>query len=174
MRQLTQTPSTASLAGSASEPAGRAVGVLLLLSVGLVHLLDAPDTYHDTRYVFWLYVALMAGTLVVGGWLLLTGAAWAWAAAGALAALVLVAFVLSRTTGLPSSDDDIGDWVDPLGLASMWLEAALVLLSGYGVALARVAVRADPAQRRAPMAAEPVRPRYGLGGAGLGPVDGGD
>jgi hypothetical protein len=174
MRQLIPTPSTAPHAGAASEPAGRAVGVLLLLAVGLVHLLDAPQTYHDTRYVFWMYIALMAGTVIVAALLLHTGAAWAWAAAGAMSALVLAGYLLSRTTGLPGSGDDVGNWLDPLGLASVWLETALVLLSAYGAAIARVAASADPAQRRVLMATAPAHPRYGLGRAGLGPVDGAD
>jgi hypothetical protein len=172
MRQLAHTPSTAPYAGASGEPAARAVGVLLLLAVGLVHLLDAPATYHDTRYVFWLYIALMAGTVIVAALLLHTGDARAWAAAGALSALVLAGYLLSRTTGLPGSGDDVGNWLDPLGLASVWLETALVLLSAYGAAITRMAAGAGRAELRVPMAAQPARPGYGLRRAGLGPADG--
>jgi hypothetical protein len=98
---IVRTASATPRVGSASEPAARAVGVLLLLAVGVVHLLDAPGTYHGTRYVFWLYVALMVGTVILAGVLLHTGDAWAWAVAGTLSALVLVAYVLSRTRPSP-------------------------------------------------------------------------
>ncbi|HEY4094017.1 MAG TPA: hypothetical protein VGM33_00805, partial [Baekduia sp.] len=42
-----------------SEVVARGVGVVAVAGIGLVHLLDAIDTFHETRYVFWLYVALM-------------------------------------------------------------------------------------------------------------------
>ena len=38
--------------------------------IGLIHLLDSVDTFHETRWLFWAYVALMAATIVVAGALL--------------------------------------------------------------------------------------------------------
>jgi hypothetical protein len=52
-----------------------------------------------------------------------------WTASGSLAATVIVGYVLSRTTGLPSSTDDIGNWGEPLGIASLFVEASLVALA---------------------------------------------
>ena len=40
-----------------------------------------------------------------------------------------VAFVVSRTVGLPNGADDIGNWWEPLGLASLFVEGALVVLA---------------------------------------------
>ena len=37
------------------------------------------------------------------------------------------------------SDDDIGNWTDPLGLASLWVEGAVVLTAGYALAPRTVA-----------------------------------
>jgi hypothetical protein len=59
-----------------------------------------------------------------------------WAAATILPALVIVGYVLSRTTGLPHSSDDVGNWSEPLGMASLFVEGSLVTL-GSGVLLAR-------------------------------------
>jgi hypothetical protein len=39
------------------------------------------------------------------------------------------AFVYSRTVGLPSGAGDIGNWWEPLGLASLFVEGSLVALS---------------------------------------------
>jgi hypothetical protein len=44
--------------------------------------------------------------------------------------MVLAGFVLSRTTGLPQATDDIGNWGEPLGIASMFVEGALIALAG--------------------------------------------
>jgi len=125
--------------------AGRAVGIVGLLGVGLIHLLDSIGKYHETRYVFWMYVALIAGTIAVSGWLLHCESRLAWLAAGALAASAIAGYVLSRTTGLPSAKDDIGNWAEPLGLASLFVEGCLVALSAYKVATWR-AVAAVPAR----------------------------
>src|SRR3954447_20747471 len=132
--------------------AGRAVGIVGLLGVGLIHLLDSIGKYHETRYVFWMYIALIAGAIVVSGWLLHRESRLAWLGAGALAASAIAGYVLSRTTGLPSSKGDIGNWAEPLGLASLFAEGCLVALSGYKVAtLGRVVVqvrRLDDRQQR--------------------------
>ncbi len=42
-------------------------------------------------------------------------------------------FVLSRTTCLPGFPDNVGNWLEPLGLASLWVEVLVLVLSGYKV-----------------------------------------
>jgi DMSO reductase anchor subunit len=125
-------PATPSLP-DLSEVVARAAGVVAVAGIGLIHLLDAIDTFHETRYVFWLYVALMAGCVAAAGALLSRASPRVWAAVGVLALAPLAGYVLSRTTGLPGSDDDIGNWSDPLGLASLWVEALTL-----GLALLRL------------------------------------
>jgi hypothetical protein len=119
----------------ASDAAPRAVAVVGLLGVGLIHLLDSIGKYSETPYIFWMYVALILATVAVSGALLHRESRLAWAAAGALPLSALVGFVLSRTTGLPSANGDVGNWTEPLGLASMFVEACLVLLAGYRLAM---------------------------------------
>jgi hypothetical protein len=110
--------------------------VVGLGGIGLIHLLDSVDTFHETRWLFWAYVALMAGTIVVSAALVHDPAPRWFALALLLAVAPLVGYVLSRTTGLPGADDDVGNWTDPLGMASLWVEGAVALTAGY--ALARV------------------------------------
>jgi hypothetical protein len=110
--------------------------VVGLAGIGLIHLLDSVDTFHETRWLFWAYVALMAGTIVVSAALVHDPAPRWLALALLLAVAPLVGYVLSRTTGLPGADDDVGNWTDPLGMASLWVEGAVALTAGY--ALARV------------------------------------
>jgi hypothetical protein len=114
-----------------ADPAPRAVAVVGLLAVGLIHLLDAIGKYSEVRYIFWLYIALIVGTIVVSGALLVRESQLAWAATALLAASALVGFVLNRTVGLPNAMDDIGNWTEPLGLASLFVEGCLVALAGY-------------------------------------------
>ncbi len=79
----------------------------------------------------------MSSSILLAFAILHSGSGLAWAAAGSLAGLTRLGFVLSRTTGLPGSDADIGNWSEPLGLASMLVEGAFVLLSAYALWLCR-------------------------------------
>jgi hypothetical protein len=133
----------------------RTVTIVGLSGIGLIHLLDSVDTYGETRWLFWAYVALMASTIVVAGALLHRADARWFAAAALLAAAPIAGFILSRTTGLPGADDDIGAWTEPLGLASLWVEGAVLATASYALALV-AATRQAPAHRR-PLTFDPLK-----------------
>jgi hypothetical protein len=108
-----------------------------MLAIALIHLLDVIGKIKETPYLGVMYIALMVASVAVAFYLLHTGATLAWAAAGLLAAATLAGFILSRTTGLPNASDDIGNWTEGLGLASMFVEGAVIVLAGYALSLAR-------------------------------------
>jgi hypothetical protein len=107
----------------------RAVAIVGLAGVGLIHLLDAHDTFLATPYKGWLYVALIAGSAATAMRLMWKADAIAWTAATLLPLGAFAAFVYSRTVGLPGGADDIGNWWEPLGLASLFVEGLLIALS---------------------------------------------
>jgi hypothetical protein len=109
--------------------AARATVAVGLAAIGVIHLLDSVGKYSETRYLFWMYVALIVGSVVVAGLVLFTRARAAFLAAAALAASALVGYVLSRTTGLPNATGDIGNWTEPLGLASLFVEGSVVAVA---------------------------------------------
>jgi xanthine/uracil permease len=113
----------------------RAATAVGLIGIGLIHALDAVGKYEETPYIFWMYVALILGTIVTAAVVLFTRTRLAFLAAAALAASALVGYVLSRTTGLPSATGDIGNWIEPLGLASMFVEATVIGVAGAAYAL---------------------------------------
>jgi hypothetical protein len=108
-----------------------------MLGIALIHLLDVIGKIKETPYLGVMYIALMIASVVVAFYLLHTGSTLAWAAAGLLAAATLAGFILSRTTGLPNASDDVGNWTEPLGLASMFVEGAMVILAAYAWNLGR-------------------------------------
>ena len=126
--------------------AARAITAVGLFGIGLIHLLDSIGKYSETRYIFWMYVALIAGSIVVSVAIVFSRSRAAFLAAAALAASALVGFVLSRTTGLPNAHGDVGNWTEPLGLASMFVEAAVVLIASTAFVVGRRPAPA-PAQR---------------------------
>ena len=111
------------------EKIARGVGAAGILGVGLIHFLDVVERFHETAYIGVLYLALIAACLVAARHLILVGDRRSWILAGGLAAVTFAAYAVSRTVGLPASTDDIGNWAEPLGLASLFVEGAVVLLS---------------------------------------------
>jgi hypothetical protein len=111
------------------EIGARAVVATGLAGIGLIHLLDSIGKYDETRYLFWMYVALIVGSLATAGAVLFGRARLPFLAAAGLAASALIGYVLSRTTGLPNATGDVGNWTEPLGLASLFVEAAVVAAS---------------------------------------------
>jgi hypothetical protein len=128
------------------EIAARATIAVGLAAIGVIHLLDSIGKYSETRYLFWMYIALIVGSIGVAGLVLFTRARiWLLAAAG-LAASAAVGYVLSRTTGLPNATGDVGNWTEPLGLASLFVEGGVVAVSLGAFARARD-VAVVPARR---------------------------
>ncbi len=111
----------------------RAIAVVGLAGIALVHVLNAPSTFDETPYLGWMYVALILGSVALAATLIRDSDPRAWAAAGALALSVIVGYTLSRTTGLPQSSGDIGNWSEPLGIASLFVEGSVVAVSALAL-----------------------------------------
>jgi hypothetical protein len=131
-----------------TEIAARATVAVGLAGVALIHLLDSIGKWSETRYLFWMYIALMAGSVATAGAVLFTRSRLSWLAAAAVAAGALIGFVINRTVGLPNATDDIGNWTEPLGLASLFVEAATVAVSLAALAATRSLATLRPARRR--------------------------
>ena len=131
-----------SLGSSIRDGIARAVAVIGLAGVALIHLLDAPATFQSAAYKGWLYVGLILGCVVVAGALVRSSDRRAWTAAALLSLGAIVAFVISRTVGLPQGADDIGNWSEPLGIASLFVEGAVVALASAALWERRARVNA--------------------------------
>ena len=121
------------------EAVGRAAGVVGLAGIALIHLLDLRRTILGTPYLGWMYIALIIAALACAFELVRTGSRVAWSGGMLLAGGAMLGYVLSRTAGLPGSDDDIGNWLEPLGLASLFVEGLLLAIGAYMLSLAQLA-----------------------------------
>lgn len=109
------------------DAAVRATTAVGLAGIATIHAVDAVGKWSETRYMFWMYMALIAASLVTAAAVLLSRSArLPLAAAAGLAASAALGYVLSRTTGLPDATGDIGNWTEPLGLASLVVEGSVV------------------------------------------------
>jgi hypothetical protein len=107
----------------------RIAGVVLISLVGLIHLLVTPEYYGFAAYLGLLMIANFAGSMVsaVG---IYQGRVWGWWLGAVMAAGAFLAYIESRTLGLPG----LPSWepfTEPPGLLSLLLEAAFVGLAAY-------------------------------------------
>jgi hypothetical protein len=103
-------------------------GMVSVALVGLLHLIEAPEYYGEVKYIGALFVlsAIGAAAAVFGiqkdlrpGWML----------GAALAGSNFVAYLLSRTVGLPSfRENSWSQFAEPMGLLSLAVEAIAFVL----------------------------------------------
>jgi hypothetical protein len=125
------------IADAVRDAAVRAAAAAGVGAIAVIHAVDSVGKWTETRYIFWLYMLLIAGCIVTVAALLFVRSPAALLAAAGLAATVIVAYVLDRTVGLPNAFGDIGNWVEPLGLASLVVEGFVVAIGLGGFLAAR-------------------------------------
>jgi len=113
----------------------RAAGVVALLAIGTIHFLQIVPTVQETPLLGLAYVALIVASVTVAAWLVVANDSRAWAAAGLISAAVLVGYAFTRLFSTTFDNQDVGNWACMLGLASIFVETALVALSGAALAL---------------------------------------
>ena len=113
----------------ADDPAVRAVTVIGLIAVGIIHAVEIPGQVSGT---VWLTIGFCLLAVVAPGaglWLLLRPSLLAWEFAGACCALAAAGYVLTRSVPVPGDAADVGNWLEPLGVASLTIEAVVVILA---------------------------------------------
>jgi len=107
----------------------RLVAAALLMGVAVTHVLDLPDKLEEAPYMAVLFILLIVASLALM-LLLIAGRAApeVRAISGLVCALTVVGYVLSRTIGLPQIEDHVGQWGDPIGVASLVCEFGVIAL----------------------------------------------
>jgi hypothetical protein len=113
--------------GATTHQARRAVAAVGLGGIALIHALDLPGKITETPYLGVGYIGLIVSALILAEMVLRKDDKLIWIAIAGLALAVIAGFVVNRTTGMPGAMDDIGNWLEPLGLASLVVEAMVVL-----------------------------------------------
>ena len=112
-------------------------GAMLALAIAAVHVADqgGVTALASPGWIGWGYRLIELGGVLTALVLLLPPAvrpvpAWAgWAAGVLLGVGPFVAYVLSRTVGVPGDPGDVGNWGYWVGTVSLLVEAGLVALS---------------------------------------------
>jgi hypothetical protein len=131
----------------------RFAGAALALAVAGIHIADqggfpgskTPDYVGVGFDLLEGVSVLTAAALLFPLASLLRAATWT-TAATFVSAGPLLGYVLSRGPGLPDYDDDLGNWTEPLGVASLVVESALLVLALTVLIAARHAQSRSTAQ----------------------------
>ena len=124
-------PSTPTVDRVVREAATRATLAVGLGGIAVIHAVDAVGKWSETRYMFWMYVGLIVAAIALAGGALFSTSRRVLLGAAVLAASVFGGYVIDRTVGMPNATGDIGNWTEPLGLASLVVEG-LVVAVGLG------------------------------------------
>jgi hypothetical protein len=109
-------------------PAQWCASFLLLVAAG-THIPLISDHLDEAPYVGWLFIVLSAVCIVLAVAILFVDNPGVWILSGAVCLAAVVAFLASRTVGLPQIGDDVGNWTEPLGIPAVASEALMVVLA---------------------------------------------
>ena len=102
-------------------------GILLILATGVIHFMDAPGSFEEVTYKGVLFVLNGIGAIVAAIGIYRGSRSWGWGLGLVVAAGAFIAYVVSRTVGLPSLPPD--EWMEPIGLLSLLVEGLFTLLA---------------------------------------------
>ena len=125
----------------------RAAAVVGLGAVALIHLLELQGKLKETPYLGVGYILLIVACVVSGALLLHKNSYLGWLLGGGAALATLAGYAATRTVGLPLANGDIGNWLEPIGLASIFIEALVVAIAVYAFAVGRRSMAAQPVGR---------------------------
>ena len=118
----------------------RGLGAVLLLGVAQIHFLDVFDKFDENVAQGWMFASLIVGCLVATLALVHRSTLLVWTLAALCGLAPLAGYIVSRSVGLAGATDDIGNWKEPLGLASLSVESSLVVVSFYAMVTRRQSV----------------------------------
>jgi hypothetical protein len=111
----------------------RALELVALGGLGVtawIHFTEMSGKYSEVPYLGVGYGLLVVACLVaaIG---VFRGDRRGWILAGLATAATIAGFTLTRTTGLPGSMDDIGNWSEKIAIYSLIAEGVVVAVSGF-------------------------------------------
>jgi hypothetical protein len=124
----------------------------LLAEIAAIHIVLVPAHLREAPYAGALFIALSAASLALAAVIIVSDHPMGWLAACGLAASAIFAYLVSRSVGLPMMSDDVGDWVNPLGVGALCAEAIAIALSLFVLMRRHGVAQPAGAPRRSPLA----------------------
>jgi hypothetical protein len=110
---------------------------LLGIAAGLAHVPVTPEHLQEARYIGVLFMVFTTVSLLSATLLLISDNLVAWTILAGSCLVAVVAYVVSRTIGLPLIGDDVGNWNDPWGIVALTTETAAIMLTAFTLSRSR-------------------------------------
>ena len=109
-------------------PARWLAALFLLVTAG-THVPLIGEHLEEAPYVGVLFIALTVVSVVLAVAVVVADRDELWLASGAVCLAAVLAYLASRTIGLPQIGDDIGNWTEPMSYPAVAAEVAMVALA---------------------------------------------
>ena len=106
----------------------KSLAIMAILGTGFIHIVEARDSFSEATYKGLLFVANGLGALVAAIGIYRNQQGLGWVLGFLVAGGALVAYVASRTIGLPRLAAEPDAWFEPMGVASLVCEGLFVVL----------------------------------------------
>jgi vacuolar-type H+-ATPase subunit I/STV1 len=106
--------------------------VLGLAGIAVIHILDLPGKFAEAPYLAFGYIGIIIAAGIIIERLLTGKRTVDYLMSSVLSVAVLIGFVINRTIGMPGATGDIGNWLEPLGFLSLFVEIWAVWQSVAG------------------------------------------
>src|SRR2546425_4133637 len=104
------------------------LALLAILGTGFIHVAEARDAFGEATYKGLLFVANGAGALVAAFGMYRNQRELGWMLGLLVAGGAFLAYVASRTVGLPGLPAEPDAWFEPMGVASLVCEGLFIIL----------------------------------------------
>jgi hypothetical protein len=112
-----------------ADPAVSAVAAVGLIVVGVIHALEIQRQLSGTVWLTAGFCLLAVVAPAAGVWLVLGPTVLAWLFGGLLCLFTATGYCLTRGVGMPGDPADVGNWLEPLGVAALITEGTVVILA---------------------------------------------
>lgn len=108
-------------------PAMKWLAIAAILGTGLIHVVEARDAFGDATYKGLLFVGNGVGALTAAIGIYRDQRVIGWVLGLLVAAGAIIAYVASRTVGLPGLPAEPDAWLEPIGVAAVICETLFVI-----------------------------------------------
>ncbi len=109
-------------------PTVKWLAIAAILATGLIHVVEARDAFGDATYKGLLFIGNGVGALAAAIGIYRDQRALGWLLGLLVAEGSILAYVSSRTIGLPGIPAEPNAWFEPMGVASLLCETLFVIL----------------------------------------------
>jgi hypothetical protein len=113
---------------TAPSPTLKWLAIAAILGTGFIHIVEARDAFGEATYKGLLFVANGVGALVAAFGVYRNQRELGWVLGLLVAGGAFLAYVASRTVGLPGLPAEPDAWFEPMGVASLVCEGLFVIL----------------------------------------------